>query len=116
MQQATAAAFLALFARFTECKFRKDCAVTAEITLTGCLFPVGSVEEKLQAAKDNGIKRVILSQMDYEKLSDAWKRDTSVEIVYAKSALELINYCLEDGQGEKTWTDFPENECRSRDA
>jgi ATP-dependent Lon protease len=87
-------------ARFTECRFRRDCAVSAELTLSGLLFPVGAIEEKLQAAKTYGVKRVIISLLDYEVLSDAWKQDPEVEVVSAKSALELINLCLAGGQGK----------------
>lgn len=102
MDQATAAAFLALFARFTECRFRRACAVTGELTLTGCIYPVASVEEKLQAAKEGGIKRVVLGLRNYHYLAQSWKEDADLEVKCASNVFELINHCLEDGQGTST--------------
>jgi hypothetical protein len=101
VDQATAAAFLALFARFTKCKFRRACAVTGEVTLSGRLFPVDSVEEKLQAAKEGGIKRVVVEITNYSALPESWKADADLEVVCASNVFELINHCLEDGQGEE---------------
>lgn len=102
MDQATAAAFLALFARFTECRFRRAYAVTGELTLTGCIDPVGCVEEKLQAAKEGGIKRVVMGLGDYHYLPPSWKEDADLEVKCAFNVFELINHSLEDGQGTST--------------
>jgi predicted ATP-dependent protease len=112
MGQATAAAFLALFARFSTCRFRRACAVTAQLTLNGRLFAVDSVEEKLQTAKEGGIKRVVVAMTNYLELPDKWKDDPDLEVKCASNVYELINHCLEDGQGGRPLVIF-QYVCRS---
>lgn len=98
MDQATAAAFLSLFARFTKVLFRADCAVTAELSLSGQLFPVGSVELKVRGAKENGVKRVVVSEEDYARLPDVWKEDQALEVLQARTAYELIRLCHDENE------------------
>jgi predicted ATP-dependent protease len=100
MTQATAAAFLSLLARFTKCLFRPDCAVTAELSLSGLLLPVGSVQAKLRGAKENDVKRVVVSRANYACLPDTWKNDRDMEVLKADTAFELIGLCRDQGQGE----------------
>ncbi len=50
----------ALASLYTGRKVRSDTAMTGEITLSGLVFPVGGIKEKVLAAHRAGIRRIIL--------------------------------------------------------
>jgi ATP-dependent Lon protease len=49
---------------------RSDVAMTGEITLSGLVLPVGGIREKALAARRQGIKTVILPQLNEPDLSE----------------------------------------------
>ncbi len=49
---------------------RPDVAMTGEITLSGLVLPVGGIREKALAARRQGIRTVILPQMNEQDLSE----------------------------------------------
>jgi len=56
-------------------------AMTGEITLTGEVFPVGGIREKLIAARRAGIKEIILpadNQGDFEEVPEHVRRGLEV--------------------------------------
>ena len=50
----------ALASLYTGRKVRSDTSMTGEITLSGLVFPVGGIKEKVLAAHRAGIRRIIL--------------------------------------------------------
>jgi ATP-dependent Lon protease len=74
----------ALASLYSGCSARNDTAMTGEITLTGLVFAVGGLKEKLLAAKRNGLKRVIVpktNDAELRALPDAVKRDLEIVTV-----------------------------------
>lgn len=62
----------AMFSAITEQKVRADIAMTGEVTLRGRVLPIGGLKEKLLAAKNAGIKTVLVPKKnlaDVEELS-----------------------------------------------
>ena len=49
---------------------RSDVAMTGEITLSGLVLPVGGIREKVLAARRQGIRTVILPQMNEQDLAE----------------------------------------------
>lgn len=62
----------AMLSAITEKKVRADVAMTGEITLRGRILPIGGLKEKLLAAKNAGVKTVLVPEKnmrDVEELS-----------------------------------------------
>ena len=62
----------AMLSAITEQKVRADIAMTGEVTLSGRVLPIGGLKEKLLAAKNAGIKTVLVPKKnlaDVEELS-----------------------------------------------
>ena len=62
----------AMFSAITGKKVRADLAMTGEVTLRGRVLPIGGLKEKLLAAKNAGIKTVLVpkeNERDVEELS-----------------------------------------------
>ena len=65
----------AIFSAVTDRKVRADVAMTGEITLRGRVLPIGGLKEKLLAAKNAGIKTVIVPE---ENKSDVQEMDAEI--------------------------------------
>lgn len=74
----------ALLSRATGRKPRVGFAMTGELTLSGRVYPVGGIREKLLAAKRQKIKQVILpaaNERDYVEVPDHIRRGIKVHFV-----------------------------------
>ena len=63
----------ALTSAITHRPVRRDVAMTGEITLRGRVLPVGGLKEKILAAKQAGVKTVILPKRNQKDLEDVPK-------------------------------------------
>ena len=80
------AMFLAVYSAFTETPVPNDIALTGEISLRGQVLPVGGVEEKLEAAKEAGAKRVFIPWENWKKAYEALE----IEVIPVKEVRELL--------------------------
>ena len=89
----------ALTSAFTQRKVKSQLAMTGEITLRGRVLPVGGVQEKILAAKRNGVTDLILS-VDNERDIQDIKEDylKGLNFHYVNSMLEVIDLALEKEQ------------------
>lgn len=81
----------AMLSAITETKVRADVAMTGEITLRGRVLPIGGLKEKLLAAKNAGMKTVIVpaaNQPDVEELSE--EIIGGLKMVYAKTMEDVL--------------------------
>lgn len=86
----------ALASLYTGRKVRSDTAMTGEITLSGLVFPVGGIKEKVLAAHRAGIRRIILPQRnetDVEDIPEDVRRE--LEIIPARTINDVLNAALE---------------------
>lgn len=86
----------ALASLYTGRRVRPDTAMTGEITLSGLVFPVGGLKEKILAAHRAGIRRIILparNEADIEDLPDDARKE--LQIVFVSRISEVIDAALE---------------------
>ncbi len=86
----------ALASLYTGRKVRSDTSMTGEITLSGQVFPVGGIKEKVLAAHRAGIRRIILpaqNEPDTEDIPADVRAE--LEIIPAKLVSEVLNAALE---------------------
>jgi ATP-dependent Lon protease len=86
----------ALASLYTGRRVRPDTAMTGEITLSGLVFPIGGVKEKVLAAHRAGIKRIILpsrNEADVDDIPEDVKND--LQIVFVSGIGEVLDAALE---------------------
>lgn len=82
----------AMISAITNKKVRADVAMTGEITLRGRVLPIGGLKEKILAAKNAGIKTVIVpekNRRDVVEISSEIKK--GVDIIYASKMQEVLD-------------------------
>ena len=92
---------VALTSAFTQRKVKSQLAMTGEITLRGKVLPVGGIQEKILAAKRNGVTDIILSADNERDIKDI-KEDyvQGLQFHYVKNMLEVIELSLEKEQDQ----------------
>jgi ATP-dependent Lon protease len=85
----------ALASLYTGRKVRSDTAMTGEITLSGLVFPVGGIKEKVLAAHRAGIRRIILpaqNESDTEEIPEDVRKE--LEIIPATRVSDVLRAAL----------------------
>ena len=85
----------AMLSAVTERKVRADLAMTGEVTLRGRVLPIGGLKEKLLAAKNAGMKTVLVpkeNKADVEEISAEITR--GLEILYVENMDEVLEQAL----------------------
>lgn len=86
----------ALASLYTGRKVRNDTAMTGEITLSGLVFPVGGIKEKVLAAHRAGIRRIVLparNEADTEEIPEQVRQE--LEIIPTTRIGEVLDATLE---------------------
>lgn len=86
----------ALASLYTGRRVRPDTSMTGEITLSGLVFPVGGIKEKVLAAHRAGIHRIILplrNEADLEDIPEDVRKELNIKGVSRIS--EVIDAALE---------------------
>ena len=76
---------------------KADVAMTGEISLRGKVLPIGGLKEKLLAAKQAGMKRVLIPQDNERDLAEISEEITSgMEIVTVEKMTEVLELALKN--------------------
>jgi ATP-dependent Lon protease len=85
----------ALTSLYTGLPARSDTAMTGEITLSGLVFPIGGVKEKVLAARRAGIRRVLLPRDNEKDIRDVPEPARSeMEFVFCERIDEVLNAAI----------------------
>jgi len=87
----------AMASLYTGRKVRSDTSMTGEITLSGLVFPVGGIKEKVLAAYRAGIRRIILpdrNEADTDDIPEDVRKE--LEIIPVKYISEVLKAALEE--------------------
>lgn len=79
----------------TQCKVRKELAMTGEITLRGKVLPVGGIREKILAAKRAGIKHIVLcrdNKKDIDEIPENYLH--GLEFHYVETVMDVLDFAL----------------------
>jgi ATP-dependent Lon protease len=90
------AMFMALVSLMTERTVRNNTAMTGEISLRGLVLPVGGIKEKVVAAHQAGIKRVMLparNRKDFEDIPEEARKE--LEFIWLEQVDEAVSSALE---------------------
>jgi ATP-dependent Lon protease len=92
---AGAAMFTSLVSLLLGKPTRPDVAMTGEITLRGLVLPIGGLKEKILAAKQAGIKTVILPARNKKDISDVPKEARKgLQFEFVKNTNEALKIAL----------------------
>ena len=80
----------AMYSAINNIEIEKNIALTGEISILGNVKAVGGVTNKIIAAKDAGIKKVIIPKDNYQQSFE----DFDIEILPVSSILEVIDICF----------------------
>ncbi len=98
----------AMASLYTGRKVRSDTAMTGEITLSGLVFPVGGIKEKVLAAHRAGIRRIVLpvrNEADAEEIPEDVRGE--LEIIPAHWISDVLNAALESPNGDRPRSTIP---------
>jgi ATP-dependent Lon protease len=85
----------AFYSTVTGIPVRADVAMTGEISLRGKVLPIGGLKEKLLAAKQAGMKLVLIPQENERDLSEISEEITEgMEIVPVAKMEEVLKLAL----------------------
>ena len=90
---------LAMLSSYTNRKVSHEYAMTGEITLHGNVLPIGGLKEKILAAQNAGIKKIIVPDKNKKDVLDIEAEILeNVEIIYVKKMDDVIRraLCKED--------------------
>ncbi len=77
---------------------RQDVAMTGSLTVRGEVLPVGGVTQKIEAAIEAGLKKVIIPKSNAKDVLLEKKYEGKVEIATAETLLEVISNSFTDGK------------------
>jgi len=86
----------ALASLYTGRRVRPDTSMTGEITLSGLVFPVGGIKEKVLAAHRAGIHRIILpsrNEADLEEIPEDVRAELNIKLITRIN--EIVDVALE---------------------
>lgn len=69
-------------------------AMTGELNLQGFVLPIGGLKEKILAAKQSGLKNIIVPRRNQHDLEDIQQVTKGLEIVFVDNVIEVLQHVL----------------------
>jgi ATP-dependent Lon protease len=90
----------AMISAFTGRKVKKAVAMTGEITLRGNVLPVGGVKEKVLAARQHGIRKLVIPAVNGKNLDQIPKSiRRELEFILVRDIRDVLEHTLEPAAG-----------------
>ncbi|MCX6171200.1 MAG: endopeptidase La [Ignavibacteriales bacterium] len=94
---------MAMYSALSNKPARNDIAMTGEITLRGKVLPIGGLNEKLLAARRNGMKTVLIPKENVKDLSEIKNEvKEGLKIVPIETIKEALPYVFESPREKKS--------------
>jgi len=103
-----------LYSMATDKKIRQGLAMTGELTLTGRVFPVGGIKEKIIAAKKANLKEIIIprdNNKDLDDVPDYIKKGLNFHLVDQIEEVILIAFKAGQKKTKKTYKKMGNSKC-----
>lgn len=92
----------AIYSAVTGRKVRGDIAMTGEVTLRGRVLPIGGLKEKLLAAKQHGIREVLVPERNRKDIGELSEEITGgMRITYVTVMEDVLKCALLSGKDER---------------
>ena len=88
---------VALYSAISNLPISSEIAMTGEISIRGKVKPVGGVPAKIEAAKNAGIKKVIIAEENWQDMF----RDAGIEVLVARDIYDVMRLVFGE-HGSKT--------------
>jgi len=98
---ASIATAIAVISSITNIPVVQDCAMTGSLDIRGRVLPVGGVSAKIEAAVENGIKKIIIPESNAEDVYLSKEIKNKVKILKVKNILDVLGYALKDCKEKK---------------
>lgn len=90
----------AVYSAVKNVKMPSDIALTGEVSILGAVYAVGGVASKIEAAKNAGIKRVIIPKDNYRRCFE----DLPIEIICVQSLEEVMDICFKKAENQAIYS------------
>ncbi len=88
---------VAMISAFKNIKVDQSVAMTGSLTVRGEVLPIGGVTQKIEAAIDAGLKRVIIPKANKNDVLLEKKYEGKIEIITADNLVDVLRYSLIEG-------------------
>jgi len=89
---------VAVLSALEKVSVRQDTAMTGSLTVRGEVLPVGGVTQKIEAAVEAGIKRVIIPESNIKDVLLEKRYEGKVEIIPARTLVDVLKNALVKGE------------------
>ncbi|HDH40916.1 MAG TPA: ATP-dependent protease LonB [Candidatus Altiarchaeales archaeon] len=89
---------VAVISAFKNVKVDQSVAMTGSLTVRGEVLPVGGITQKIEAAIDAGLKRVIIPKGNEKDVLLEKRYEGKIEIITAETILDVLANSLIDGE------------------
>ncbi len=88
----------AIFSSLTKTKVDNTIAMTGEISIRGFVKPIGGVIVKIEAARQAGVKKVLIPKENWQQIFSTFK---DIKVIPVETIAEVLDHAFEEDTAEK---------------